>query len=217
MNNKSRAKKVILLLEKNYLDVPNLFLHYSTDAQMLCAIILSAQSTDAQVNKVTSTLFKKYKTVEDFSLADPKVFKKEIFSTGFYKNKTKNVINCFKKIESDFGGKIPIDMESLISLPGVGRKTANLFLLSKGIIVGVAVDTHVSRLSFRLGFTESKNQWGIERDLISFFKKGDWSKVNKLFISHGRAICTAKKPLCEKCFLDKAKLCPKNGIFLKNS
>jgi endonuclease III len=217
LDKKTRAKKVFQLMAKKYSDVPKIFLDYGTDAQMLCAIILSAQSTDVQTNKVTSVLFKKYKTVRDFASADRKTFEKEIFSTGFYKNKTKNIIACFKKIESGFGGKVPREMNALISLPGVGRKTANLVLLSFGIIEGIAVDTHVARISFRLGLSNKKDPDKIEKDLMALFDKAFWAYVNRLFISHGRAICTAKNPLCEKCFLNEAKLCPRIGVLLKKN
>jgi endonuclease-3 len=211
-NKKEFAKKVLFELESNYKNVPKLFLNYKTEAQLLCAIILSAQSTDAQINKVTSELFKKYKTVNDFANANIKTFEKEIFSTGFYKTKAKNVVNCFKKIKSNFGGKIPLNINDLVTLPGVGRKTANLVLANKGIISGIAVDTHVFRLSKRIGLSKAKSAELVEKDLISLFEKKDWSKINGLLITHGRAVCTAKKPLCEKCFLNKKKLCKRIGL-----
>ncbi len=213
LKKKLRAKRILLELGKAYPNQPELFLNYVTDAQMLCAIILSAQSTDAQINKLTKKLFKKYKSVKDFANADKKEFEKEIFSSGFYKNKTKNVIACFKKIEKDFNGKIPLEMSKLISLPGVGRKTANLVLLSKGIVEGIAVDTHVFRLTRRFGFSSSKTQLGIEKTLINLYDKKDWALVNRLFISHGRAICLSKKPKCNDCFLNKKKLCPRCYVF----
>ncbi|NMA44504.1 MAG: endonuclease III [Candidatus Diapherotrites archaeon] len=209
---KLRGKKVIFLLKKNYPAVPKLFLKYTTDAQMLCAIILSAQSTDAQVNRVTEKLFKKYKTVDDFASANQKTFEKEIFSTGFYKTKAKNIISCFKIIKKNYGGIVPLSMSDLISLPGVGRKTANLVLASKGIVEGIAVDTHVFRLSKRIGFSKAKTPVLVEKDLMQIFDKKDWSKINGLLISHGRAICTAKKPKCSSCFLNKKKLCKKFDV-----
>ena len=212
IDKKTRAKKIIVGLKKAYPDVPELFLGHNTSAQMLCAIILSAQSTDAQVNVVTEKLFKKYKTVNDFANAKKSVFEKEIFSTGFYKNKTKNVIACFKKIKKDFNGKIPRTMENLITLPGVGRKTANLVLLSFGKVGGVAVDTHVFRLSKRFGLSNKNDPNKVEQDLLKLYDKKYWELVNRLFISHGRAVCMAKKPLCSKCFLRKEKICPRIGI-----
>ena len=212
MNTKDRAEKIILILKKNYVNVPNLFLNHNTPAQMLCAIILSAQSTDAQVNIVTKELFKKYKKVTDFANAKQNEFEKEIFSTGFYKNKAKNIINCFKKIEKEHGGKIPWNMQDLIALDGVGRKTANLVLLSHGDVRGVAVDTHVLRLANRFGVTKTKNANKVELDLIKLYDKKYWGLVNKMYISHGRATCTAKKPQCQECFIRNEKLCPRIGV-----
>ncbi|HNV01223.1 MAG TPA: endonuclease III [archaeon] len=208
-NKKEFANKVIFELKKNYKNIPKLFLNYKTDPQMLCAIILSAQSTDAQVNMVTEKLFIKYKSVDDFANANIRTFEKEIFSTGFYKTKAKNVINCFKKIKKEFGGKVPFNMGSLVSLPGVGRKTSNLVLASKGIIFGIAVDTHVFRLSRRIGFSKAKTAEIVEKDLMKIFDKKEWSKINGLLITHGRAVCTAKKPNCVGCFLNKKDLCKK--------
>jgi endonuclease-3 len=207
-----RASKVYLELKKNYPSVPLLFLSHTNDAQMICAIILSAQSTDAQVNRVTSPLFKKYNSVNDFADADLKVFEKEIESTGYYKQKAKRIIECFKIIRDKHFGKIPLTMHELIELPGVGRKTANLVLANKGIVEGIAVDTHVWRLSQRLGFSSFDDQHKIELDLMSIFPKKVWHEINGLLISHGRKVCTARNPKCKECFLNKKKLCPKIGV-----
>lgn len=212
MDNKKRAKLIFAELKKNYSSVPLLFLHYKTDAQMLAAIILSAQSTDAQVNKLTLTLFKKYKSVNDFASANLKVFELEVRSTGYYRQKAKRVIECFKIIRDKYKGKIPLKMAELIELPGVGRKTANLVLASYGIIEGIAVDTHVWRLAQRMGFTKFDDQKRIEIDLMNIFDKSVWQEVNGLFISHGRSICTARSPKCSECFLSKKNLCPKIGV-----
>ena len=211
MGKKERAEKIILEMKKSYPRVPKLFLNYNTSSQMLCAIILSAQSTDVQVNTVTKQLFKKYKTVADFANTKQSEFEKEIFSTGFYKNKAKNVIACFKKIKDEFNGKIPKTIEELIALPGVGRKTANLVLLSFGKNEGIAVDAHVLRLSKRFGFTKKTNADKVEQDLIKIYDKKYWPLVNRLFISHGRTLCTAKKPLCSKCFLNNG-LCSRIDV-----
>jgi endonuclease III len=212
---KVRATKILSLLKKNYKKQPNLFLDHSTSAQMLCAIILSAQSTDVQINKLTKKLFVKYKTVNDFASAKQQVFEKEIYSSGFYKNKAKNIIVCFKKIKTEFNGKIPLTMEELITLPGVGRKTANLVLLNKGIIAGIAVDTHVLRLAKRFNLTKASTPDKVEKDLMAIYPKKQWSFVNKLFIVHGRAICMAQKSTCTKCFLNSKELCSRKGV--KNS
>ena len=209
---KSRAQKILLELKKNYPRQPNLFLNHSNDAQMLCAIMLSAQSTDTQINKVTKRLFEKYKTIDYFASAKQRIFEKEIFSSGFYKNKAKNIIATFKKIKNEFNGSIPLTMSELISLPGIGRKTANLVLLNKGIISGIAVDVHVFRLSKRFGLTTSKTPNKVEQDLIAIYQKTDWQFVNKLFIVHGRAVCTARNPNCVSCFLNKKNLCTRVGV-----
>ncbi|MCX6801194.1 MAG: endonuclease III [Candidatus Diapherotrites archaeon] len=212
MRTKERALKILSLLEKNYPRVPKLFLSHETDAQMLCAIILSARNTDKQTNKVTSKLFKKYKIVSDFAGANAAVFMNEISSIGLYKSKSKNIISSFKKIRDDFDGKIPQKMEELLQLPGVGRKTANLVLVSLGKIEGIAVDTHVARLSCRFGLSKSRNPDVIERDLVKIYPRNKWSKINGLFISHGRAVCTARNPKCGECFLNRAGLCPRIGL-----
>lgn len=212
MKTKNRALKVFALLSENYQKVPELFLRHGTGAQMLCAIILSAQSTDAQTNKVTGGLFRKYETVSDFAHAKPRAFEREIRSIGLYKSKAKNIISSFKVIEEKFGGRVPKKMEELLLLPGVGRKTANLVLNSFGKTEGIAVDTHVARLSFRLGFSAGKNPSIIEADLMRLYPKKNWGKINGMFISHGRAVCTARNPECGACFLNSAKLCPRMGV-----
>ena len=209
---KQRAKKVYSELKKHYPLVPLLFLEHNNEAQMLCAIILSAQSTDAQVNKVTAKLFLKYKTVNDFAGANFREFEREIKPTGYYHQKAKRVIECFKIIKEKYGGKIPLKMHELVELPGVGRKTANLVLANKGLVFGIAVDTHVWRLSKRLGFSKFNSQDKIEEDLMKTFDKSVWNEINGLFISHGRAVCTAQKPKCDSCFLKKKKLCPRIGV-----
>ncbi|MEK6959021.1 MAG: endonuclease III [archaeon] len=212
MEQKLRAKKVFAELKSNYKGVPLLFLNYKTDAQMLCSIILSAQSTDKQVNKVTEKLFKKYKTVNDFASANLKTFEQEVRATGYYRQKAKRVIGCFKIIRDKYKGKLPSTMEELVELPGVGRKTANLVLANRGIVEGIAVDTHVWRLAQRLGFSKADDQHKIERDLMEVFDKKIWHELNGLLISHGRAICTARNPKCAECFLNKKRLCPRVGV-----
>jgi endonuclease III len=212
MDKKERALKIYYLLKKEYGSVPRLFLNYKTRAQMLAAIILSAQSTDSQINKLTSKLFSKYTTIDDFAKANRKQFEKEIFSSGFYKTKTKKIIACFKMINSKFCGKIPENIDELVLLPGVGRKTANLVLASVGKIEGIAVDTHVARLSYRFGLTKYKDAKKIELDLMKIYPKQKWIEINGLFISHGRVICVAKKPNCSKCILNKKNICLRVGV-----
>jgi len=211
-NRALRAAKVLSELKNHYPDVPRLFLSYGTQAQMLCSIILSAQSTDAQVNRVTEKLFKKYKSVDDFAHADFKTFSQEIKSTGYYRLKAKRVIDCFKMINALHRGKIPLKMEALIELPGVGRKTANLVLANNGIIEGIAVDTHAGRLARRLGFSPHSNPEKVEKDLMDSFPQREWVCINGLLISHGRAVCLARNPKCSVCFLNKKKLCPRIAV-----
>src|SRR3989338_3844579 len=196
---KERSLKIIQSLKNEY-PQPKIALRHSNPLQILVATILSAQCTDKRVNIVTGTLFKKYKTVKDYADAGPKAFEAEIRSTGFYKNKAKNIITAAKKIISDFNGKVPSTMQDLITLPGVARKTANIVLYSGfGRIEGIAVDTHVRRLSQRLGLSKFDDPVKIEQDLMQIVPKKDWGDVSLLLIGHGRKICGAKKPLHDKC------------------
>jgi endonuclease III len=199
-------KKVIKILKKEYPGA-KIALRFKNIWQLLVATILSAQCTDVRVNMVTPELFRKYKNISDFAEANAKEFEKDIHSTGFYKNKTKGIIGSAKKILSEFKGKVPDTMEALTSLPGVGRKTANVILSSGfGKIEGIVVDTHVRRLSRLLGLTRSEDPEKIEEDLMRVIPKADWGIISHLLILHGRKICHARKPLCGDCKLNK--LCP---------
>ena len=182
-------------------------LYHKTPFQILIATILSAQCTDERVNKITPGLFKKYKTVQGFAKARQITLEKEIRSTGFYRNKAKNIITASKRIVKDFRGRVPDTMDGLISLAGVARKTANI-VLSNGFkkAGGIAVDTHVKRLSGRLGLSREIDPDKIEQDLLKIVPKKDWLDFNYMMVDHGRAICNAMKPLCPQCPL--AKLCP---------
>lgn len=182
-------------------------LHFSNTLQVLVATILSAQCTDAQVNKVTDVLFKKYKNVEDFANADIRELEKDIYSTGFYRNKAKNIKKSAQIIVSDFDSQVPGTMESILTLPGVARKTANIVLArGHGVVEGIAVDTHVKRLSSLLGFTENTDPVKIEKDLMHLAKKEDWEDLSMTLILHGRRVCVARKPKCEACAV--SALCP---------
>lgn len=182
-------------------------LKYRNNWQLLVAVVLSAQCTDKRVNIITEKLFRKYKTISDYANASFEEFEQDIKSTGFYKNKAKNIIASANLIIEKYNGKIPKTMKEILGLPGVARKTANIVLGNAyGIYQGVAVDTHVKRLSQRLGLTGNKNPDKIEQDLMRLFDKKDWFKLTYLLIEHGRAICEAKKPKCNKCFLNK--FCP---------
>lgn len=206
-----KSKKFLSILKKTY---PNakIALNYSNNWELTVAVILSAQCTDKRVNIVTEKLFKKYKTLEDYVTANLKEFEQDIRSTGFYRNKAKNIIASANIIQEEFDGKVPDNMEDLLKLKGVARKTANVVLGNAyGKVEGIAVDTHVKRLSQRLGLTKEKDPVKIEKDLMKLFPKKDWYKLTYLLIEHGRAICDAKKPLCHKCPLKE--LCPSANSF----
>ncbi len=182
-------------------------LRHSNPLQLLVATILSAQCTDARVNIVTKELFKKYKTVKDFAKAGQEIFEQEIRSTGFYRNKAKNIIATAKKIIKEFDGKVPDNIEGLIILPGVARKTANVVLGDAfGKNEGIAVDTHVKRLAGRLGLSKQSDPVKIEKDLMELVPRKDWAVFSHLLIFHGRGVCAARKPDCEECAINK--LCP---------
>lgn len=200
------AGKIIKALKKQYPDL-KCFLTHQDPFQLLVAVILSAQCTDERVNKVTPVLFKRFKTARDFASCSIKELEKLIHSTGFYKNKAKSIQGMAKMLVKDFNGKVPKTMEELVKLPGVGRKTANVILSeSFGINEGVCVDTHVLRLSQRLGFSKHKDPIKIEQDLMNQFPKKDWETISLTLITHGRKVCDARKPNCKECFLNK--LCP---------
>lgn len=187
-------------------------LQYQTPMQFLAAVIMSAQATDKMVNLITEKLFKKYKTPKDFAKANPKQFEKAINRIGLYRAKAKNIIAAAKLIETKYGGKIPNTMAEILTLPGVARKTGNIVLwVVHGVIDGIAVDTHVRRVSQRLGFTEEDDPKKIEKDLIRLFPdKTRWPKLTTLFIDLGRPICIARNPKCAVCPLNK--ICPSSRV-----
>ncbi|MFH1878334.1 MAG: endonuclease III [Candidatus Omnitrophota bacterium] len=198
---KNKADQIFKLLEREYADVKTA-LNYKDALQLLVATILSAQCTDARVNIVTDKLFLKYKTAADYAAADITLFEEEIHSTGFYKNKARNIIAAANMIIDDFFGEVPGDIQDLIKLPGVARKTANVVLYNIfGKNEGIAVDTHVKRLSGRLGFSVKTDPEKIENDLMSLFSRDKWGKLSNLLIAHGRSTCKALKPACRGCVL----------------
>lgn len=197
---------IFKLLKKNY---PNakIVLNYSNHWELLVAVILSAQCTDKIVNQVTDKLFQKYKTLGDYTNADLTQFEKDIKSTGFFRNKAKNILASANLIKNKFSSQIPKTMNDLLTLPGVARKTANIVLGNAySIVEGIAVDTHVARLSQRLRFSKYNDPVKIEQDLMKLFDQKEWFKLTYLLIEHGRRVCEAKKPGCDICFLNK--LCP---------
>lgn len=207
---KKTADEAVRLLEKYYPDA-ECALHHENPLQLLIATILSAQCTDERVNMVTPALFKKFPTAEALAKAPVGALEKLIRSTGFYKNKAKNIKACCQAIVREHGGEVPRDLESLVRLAGVGRKTANVVLGNAfGIASGVVVDTHVTRLSNRLGLVKGTDAVKIERELNELVEEKHWIQFSHWLIHHGRQICKARKPLCEKCFLQE--ICPKIGV-----
>lgn len=201
-----RTRAIIRKLKRRFPDA-RCSLNYETPFQLLVATILSAQCTDARVNLVTAELFKKYRTVKAFANANPEEFEDDIRSTGFFRNKTKSILGMAAALLERHGGKVPRTLEELSKLPGVGRKTANVVLGNAfGIDEGVVVDTHVTRISNRLGLTTHKDAVKIERDLVALVPRKDWTIFPHLMISHGREICQARKPRCEICPI--SDLCP---------
>ena len=206
---KARTLKLIAFLKKQYPDA-GCSLEHVEPIQLLVATILSAQCTDVRVNIVTEDLFVKYRSANDYAAADQAELEADIKSTGFYRNKAKNIRAAATMILADFDGRVPETMDDLLTLPGVARKTANCVLSNAfGKNEGVVVDTHVKRLAGRLKLTTHTDPVKIERDLVDLVPQGDWGLFSHLFIYHGRAICTARKPNCPACPL--AKLCPSAG------
>ena len=206
----SRSKKIVACLKKAYPDA-GCSLAFRTPLELLIATILSAQCTDVQVNKVTPELFRQFRSAKDYAAAPIEQLEQFIRTTGFYHNKAKNIQNACRKIIATFGGNVPDTMETLVSLPGVGRKTANVVLSNGfGRIEGFVVDTHVFRLSHRLGLSSGKTPEKAEQELMQIFPQTDWAYLSHALILHGRKICAARKPRCPDCPLKKD--CPKMGV-----
>lgn len=204
---RERVERIIAALNREYKTETRCFLDYETPWQLLIATILSAQCTDNRVNMVTKDLFQKYRSLKDFADADQRELEQDIHSTGFYRNKAKNIIACAKKLVEEYDGEVPNDIDVLTGLAGVGRKTANVI---RGNIFGepsIVVDTHVKRISRRLGFTKEEDPVKIEFDLMRILPKEQWIRYNLQIITHGRSICTARKPKCQECFLSEDCAC----------
>jgi len=211
---KQRALEILTRLKILYPDA-TCSLHYETPVQLLVATILSAQCTDVRVNQVTPILFGRFPDARSLAQADRLEIETLIHSTGFYRNKAKNLQGACQMILDDFGGEVPQDMTNLLKLPGVARKTANVVLANAfGINCGVTVDTHVKRLSFRLGLTTHTDPVRVERDLMKLIPQADWENWSIRLIYHGRAVCPARTPACDRC--DLADLCP-SGKLLSNA
>ena len=208
---KDRARKIIRLLKQAYPDA-KCSLNHSNAFELLIATILSAQCTDERVNIVTADLFRKYRQPEDYLKVSNRELEKDIRTTGFFRNKTKSIQGAARLLTDQYGGEVPNSMDELLELPGVARKTANVVMGNAfGIASGVVVDTHVTRLSHRLGLSSEKTAEKIEKDLIELVPKKDWVIFSHLLIAHGRKVCKARNPACDQCVVEK--LCPSS--FLK--
>lgn len=207
---KRHAAKVLRALRRDYPDV-ECALNYDSPVQLLVATILSAQCTDHRVNIVTKSLFRKLPTVTHLARVPIKQLEKEIQSTGFFRNKAKNIKACCQALIDRFDGEVPQDIDVLVKLPGIGRKTANVVLgTAFGLVTGVVVDTHVGRLSRRLGLTDKQDPVKCERDLIEQLPRKEWILFSHRMIHHGRRVCMARKPKCEECRM--LKFCPQIGV-----
>lgn len=200
---RERIQTVLDLLDEHYTTEYKCYLNHENAEQLLIATMLSAQCTDARVNIVTKDLFQKYKSMEDFANADLKELEQDIHSLGFYHSKAKNIISCAQDVVNKFGGKVPCELDELTSLAGVGRKTANVIRGNIFNEPSIVVDTHVKRISNKLGFTKEDDPEKIEFDLMDVLPKDHWILYNIQIITHGRGLCTARSPKCESCFLNE--------------
>ncbi|MFH1687588.1 MAG: endonuclease III [bacterium] len=203
---KRRVRRIIALLRRAY-PAAKCSLNFKTVHQLMVATILSAQCTDERVNATTKTLFRKYRTPRDFAQADLAELSEDIYATGFHNAKAKSIKKSATQLLTDHGGKIPRRLEQLVKLAGVGRKTGSVILgVGYGLAEGIVVDTHVGRISRRLGLTSQRNPVKVERDLMLAIPQGNWIEYSHLLIYHGRAVCAARRPKCAECLL--AQLCP---------
>jgi endonuclease-3 len=207
-----RVKDIIKILTKGIPDT-KIALTFSSPLELLIATILSAQCTDVRVNEVTATLFKKYRSAKDYAQADLSELEQDIRPTGFYRNKAKSIQKCCQELVGRFGSEVPKTLEEMVTLPGVGRKTANVILGNAFGIPGIVVDTHVHRVSQRIGLTKKDDPVKIEFDLMEVVPKEEWTHFSNLLIWHGRRTCGARKPLCDSCAI--LKLCDYGSKLVK--
>jgi endonuclease-3 len=211
----ARVKHILAALKEEYPDVQCALVHQNP-LQLMIATILSAQCTDVRVNKVTPALFGKYPSVQAFASAPQTEMEEMIRTTGFFRNKAKSIIGASQRIVHRYGGQVPNDMENLLTLPGVARKTANVVLgTAFGIASGVVVDTHVFRITHRLGLTKGKTPEKVEMDLMKSIPPDEWINFSHRLIHHGRKVCASRKPACERCVLNE--VCPKIGVVKEKS
>ncbi len=206
---RTRAGRIVRKLAQLYPDA-HCALHYDNPLQLLVATILSAQCTDERVNRITPALFARYPDAKAFATADQAELERMIQSTGFFRSKAKNLIACCRQLGERYGGAVPRTMEELVPLPGIGRKTANVLLGNLFDVPGIPVDTHVRRLSRRMGLSEHKDPVKIEHDLMALIPRKEWTLFGHRMIFHGRQVCHARKPRCDQCQL--APLCPRVGV-----
>jgi endonuclease III len=200
-----RIRPVIERLAREHPDA-TIALRFRNDLELLIAVMLSAQTTDVTVNRVTETLFRKYKTPEDYLAVPLEELERDLRPTGTFRQKARNLRGAMAMLREEFGGEVPLRIEDLVRLPGVGRKTANVVAAERGATQGIVVDTHVRRLSQRLGFTRQEDPVKIERDLRRLVPREDWARFPHLLIWHGRRVCLARRPRCERCVVND--LCP---------
>jgi endonuclease-3 len=200
--NIKRVKEIVKTLSKEIPD-SRIALKFSNPLELLIATILSAQCTDVKVNQVTESLFKKYRFPRNYAEANPAEFEEDIRPTGFYRNKARSILKCCQELVARFGGKVPKTLEELVTLPGVGRKTANVILGNAFDIPGIVVDTHVHRVSQRIGLTKNDDPVKIEFDLMEIVHREEWTHFSNLLVWHGRRTCVARKPLCGQCPIRK--------------
>jgi endonuclease III len=206
---KERIRPVVERLAEEHEDA-TIALTFSDPLELLVSVMLSAQTTDVNVNRVTETLFKKYTRPEDYLAVAPEELERDIFATGFYHQKAKSLRGTMRMLLDDFGGEVPRTLDELVRLPGVARKTANVVSSELGDPQGIVVDTHVRRLSQRLGFTKEEDPVKIERDLVRLVPREDWGRFPHLLIWHGRRVCLARAPRCEDCVIND--LCPSSRV-----
>ena len=210
--NQKRVKEIIKILTRVIPD-STIALKFSSPLELLIATILSAQCTDVRVNQVTATLFNKYRSAKDYAQADPLELEQDIRPTGFFRNKAKSIQKCCQELVARFGGEVPKTLEEMVTLAGVGRKTANVILGNAFGIPGIVVDTHVHRVSQRIGLTKKDDPVKIEFELMEIVPKEEWTHLSNLLVWHGRRTCVARKPLCDSCAI--RKLCDDGSKLVK--
>ena len=206
---KARVGPVIARLRVEYADA-GIALSFRSDVELLVSVMLSAQTTDVNVNRVTAALFEKYRRPEDYLAVPPEELERDIYATGFFRQKAKAIRGTMRMLVEEYDGQVPRRLEELVRLPGVARKTANVVAAELGEPQGIVVDTHVRRLSQRLGLTKQEDPVKIERDLMKIVPREDWGRFPHLLIWHGRRVCLARLPRCEECVLND--LCPSSRV-----